>query len=710
MDFETGALGPLTPLDLSWQFLTETTSMATDGNDVQWAFFQSRGFGRVGLDGSISNFHNSCLPIEGLAASIDGNTLWGITRWGKIYELDTATGDTTLIDDLCVGSPVENLARFSETEIAFFRSTCGSVIFSIYDLTMNEVTSATVLPNVTIPDIEAFVFADIATCPTTCMSPIVQCTSTPVPELIVCPGGETPGPGPEWTPNHGMDGGMVTRRGAAAPRSNRQPGNATQAWPSADALVQTRDFVLGPAADADVSTAGRGTARVALDLQAGRLTWDVAYQGLTSNVIAARLATNTSGRRRGPITIDLSDTVFDLGGTGVITGSRRLRPRQIAAFSSGIWSLDLATVICPRGEVAVQDAADGPCRVRVSWEAFSPSGCGLSVAAAVLIDGQETEVLNGQVLEVNCTPGAPGSEGTFDHGDNAPAFAVDGGDPVPQPVSSGTAALVVTAIDDDGHAVSRQQDLCDLCPGQTVVLDFETEDDLSTPLVNGQDISAPPEFGELVTISGIGPNFGPAIFDSTPGVNGQDQDLQVGLGNILILQGQGSQSEPGTFDYPDDDPDGGTVILDFVGLVEVYSITLIDIDAEAQDVWVTLTDDAGRARTYVVPGGWTGSVSDAGPPGYGVLDLVTLMPQPGLIETTTVFEVPGFERDRVVRMEIEFSGDGGIDNLTFRSTGAALGLIADPLAVPDEGNEDDDFGSGQGWQRNNPAQVGSWGD
>ena len=49
-----------------------------------------------------------------------------------------------------------------------------------------------------------------------------------------------------------------------------------------------------------------------------------------------------------------------------------------------------------------------------------------------------------------------------------------------------------------------------------IVLDFETEDDFTTPLVNGQDISTPPEFGNLVFISSTGNNLGAAIFDSDP--------------------------------------------------------------------------------------------------------------------------------------------------------------------------------------------------
>jgi len=63
-----------------------------------------------------------------------------------------------------------------------------------------------------------------------------------------------------------------------------------------------------------------------------------------------------------------------------------------------------------------------------------------------------------------------------------------------------------------------------------ITLDFQVEDDFTTPLVNGQDISTPAEFGALVSITSTGMNAGAAIFDSTPaGPNdpSQDRDLLV---------------------------------------------------------------------------------------------------------------------------------------------------------------------------------------
>ena len=115
-----------------------------------------------------------------------------------------------------------------------------------------------------------------------------------------------------------------------------------------------------------------------------------------------------------------------------------------------------------------------------------------------------------------------------------------------------------------------------------ITIDFETEDDFSTALVDGQDISTPPEFGNLIAISTpageLASNLhnGPAIFDSN-GAGGPDPDLQVGLGNILILQCDSSnggcandtQTVSGIFDEPNDQRDGGTIEIDFLQTVEI---------------------------------------------------------------------------------------------------------------------------------------------
>lgn len=205
------------------------------------------------------------------------------------------------------------------------------------------------------------------------------------------------------------------------------------------------------------------------------------------------------------------------------------------------------------------------------------------------------------------------------------------------------------------------------CPQITV--DFETEDDFATPLVNGQDITTPPEFGNLISISSSGNNLGAAIFDTSFGGDndpGPDPDLIVGLGNSLILQSNDSptQTVPGIFDTPNDSARGGNLTFDFLVRAELYSVDLIDI-CPINSAIVTLVDASGLERVYDVPFGWTTDISGQGPPGYGTLDLTTLDPQPGFQAPATATEDPGFDPTNVVQLDVFFSGSAAVDTLVF---------------------------------------------
>ncbi len=221
--------------------------------------------------------------------------------------------------------------------------------------------------------------------------------------------------------------------------------------------------------------------------------------------------------------------------------------------------------------------------------------------------------------------------------------------------------------------------------GGVVTLDFETEDDLISPLLNGEIVSSPTKFGELVNINGFGAhNLGAAIFDSTPkGPNtfGPDPDLLVGLGNILILQSPSSpsQSEVGIFDTPNDAIRGGTFVFSFMTAVEMRELTIIDVDAD-NHVLVTLLDSNGRTRIYDVPAGWSKDINSQGPNGYDTLDLTSLSDQTGEGgQTATGFEDDGFDGASVIFASVEMSGSGAIDNFTFNvvpAPGAATLLFA----------------------------------
>jgi hypothetical protein len=216
-----------------------------------------------------------------------------------------------------------------------------------------------------------------------------------------------------------------------------------------------------------------------------------------------------------------------------------------------------------------------------------------------------------------------------------------------------------------------------------LLIDFESEDDSETLLVNGQTISTPPEFGNLLGIDALEPaaNSGPAIFDSTPGgpnANSLDRDLLVDLGNLLILQELDVESVPGFFAKPNDAAAGGTLVFDFalsdVPRVEPLSIDLIDIDSEnpaaheqRTSVTVTLTDVLGHQRVFTVPQGWSEDRTRFATSGYRTLDLTTLDPQPGFLPTATATatEHPEYVPAEVVHMEIELEREGAVDNLLF---------------------------------------------
>jgi hypothetical protein len=210
-----------------------------------------------------------------------------------------------------------------------------------------------------------------------------------------------------------------------------------------------------------------------------------------------------------------------------------------------------------------------------------------------------------------------------------------------------------------------------------LVLDFETEDDFATPLVNGQAISTPGEFGRLVDVNGFGPDtYGTAIFDSTPGgpnAGGADPDLLVGLGNMLILQERPTQSVPDIYDVPDDAQLGGTMAFDFKEAVELVSVDLADVcpGPPVQNVTLTLVDQAFNTRNYFVPGGWTSDLLGDGPPGFHTLDLATLTPQPGFQTTATAAEDAGFDGGHVVALFVHCASSAALDNLAFMETNGA---------------------------------------
>jgi len=238
---------------------------------------------------------------------------------------------------------------------------------------------------------------------------------------------------------------------------------------------------------------------------------------------------------------------------------------------------------------------------------------------------------------------------------------------VPDDMPAGTRDCTVR-IEADGVLLGEQQIHVDT-PCQTHVLDFETEDDGVTPLLNGQAIASPPGFGRFLALSCTGPNADLVAFDSTPGGPNSpaiNSDMLIGHGNLLLLQDDqySHQSVPGIFDVVTDDPQGGDMVFDFLDPVDPRSVLLVDINPPPNlGASVTLVDAAGRTRVYAVDPGWTGPYGDAGP---RQLSLATSAPQPGYgTRRAVATEQPGFEQARVVRIVVHMTGSGAIDDLTF---------------------------------------------
>ena len=145
--------------------------------------------------------------------------------------------------------------------------------------------------------------------------------------------------------------------------------------------------------------------------------------------------------------------------------------------------------------------------------------------------------------------------------------------------------------------------------------------------------------------------------------------LLVGTGNILYLQTDTAQAEcppaSGVYCSHNDDEDGGRINFDFNNPTSPSSIDIIDNDSTDQNWRVVLVDGSGNQRIYNVPAGWTGDLVTDGPPGMGTLDLTTLANQPGFASVAVAVEDAGFNPDDVVRIFVEISGSGAVDNLNW---------------------------------------------
>ena len=204
-------------------------------------------------------------------------------------------------------------------------------------------------------------------------------------------------------------------------------------------------------------------------------------------------------------------------------------------------------------------------------------------------------------------------------------------------------------------------------------LDFETDDSGQT-MVHGTRVDS--EFdgdGVFPVITGSVNDSGmntAAILDSSTGPALQDPDLLVGNGNILILQTDANTSEcppgSGVFCSHNDDEDGGLLRFSWgTRPVRALSLVLVDIDATDGLSRVVLTDESGANRTYSVPADWTGDLVTDGTSGTGTLDLTTLADQIGFGSSATASEDAAFDPERVVQIDVQLGGSGGVDDVVF---------------------------------------------
>lgn len=234
--------------------------------------------------------------------------------------------------------------------------------------------------------------------------------------------------------------------------------------------------------------------------------------------------------------------------------------------------------------------------------------------------------------------------------------------------------------------------------GPIVTYDFDTEDDLVTPLAHGQIVDpafdAPgfSEFGNIFNVSstqdGSDGHLGVTVFDSDL-AGTLDPDLEVGRGNILILQNDSHSSRTGDFyDNPNDEAsldDNGSIVFDFNFPVGPKSIDIVDGNG-GFGATLTLTDSNNLTRTYTIPEKWTTDVTQA-LNGFQALDLTTLLPQasePNAVGgDATAVEDAGFDETMVLQLRMAFTGSGGsgattsggIDNLVIEIPEPATSLL-----------------------------------
>ena len=95
------------------------------------------------------------------------------------------------------------------------------------------------------------------------------------------------------------------------------------------------------------SSTGSGRATVSLDRASRRLTWNVAYAGLTGPVTGAHIHSGAEGTN-GPVVVPFTVT------PSPIVGSATLTEAQVQQLGQALWYVNLHTAANPGGEIRGQ--------------------------------------------------------------------------------------------------------------------------------------------------------------------------------------------------------------------------------------------------------------------------------------------------------------------------------------------------------------------
>ena len=101
-----------------------------------------------------------------------------------------------------------------------------------------------------------------------------------------------------------------------------------------------------------VETSGAGTADLTYDPATRKVTWNITYSGLSSQVTMAHFHGPAKQGQNGPVVIWL--TVQGATPSNPIAGSATLTPEQAKQFSAGEWYVNVHTQSHPAGEIRGQ--------------------------------------------------------------------------------------------------------------------------------------------------------------------------------------------------------------------------------------------------------------------------------------------------------------------------------------------------------------------